>query len=77
LIRSLKERFGMAVLLITHDLGVVAEIAHRVIVMYAGRKVEEGSTAEIFRAPRHPHTRALLEAARWQEGEVDDVCEIR
>jgi peptide/nickel transport system ATP-binding protein len=67
LIQSLKERFGMAVLLITHDLGVVAEIAHRVIVMYAGRKVEEGTTAEIFREPRHPHTRALLEAARWQE----------
>jgi len=67
LIQSLKERFGMAVLLITHDLGVVAEIAHRVIVMYAGRKVEEGSTREIFREPRHPHTRALLEAARWQE----------
>src|SRR5205085_12003366 len=54
LIQSLKERFGMAVLLITHDLAVVAETAHRVVVMYAGRKVEEGSVAEIFSDPRHP-----------------------
>src|SRR6059036_1148376 len=48
LMKDLQMRLGMAVLLITHDLGVVAETAHRVIVMYAGRKVEEGSTAEIF-----------------------------
>jgi peptide/nickel transport system ATP-binding protein len=76
LIQSLKERFGMAVLLITHDLGIVAETAHRVIVMYAGRKVEEGSTAEIFRDPRHPYTRGLLEAAQWEEGEEDELREI-
>jgi peptide/nickel transport system ATP-binding protein len=76
LIQSLKERFGMAVLLITHDLGVVAETAHRVIVMYAGRKVEEGSTAEIFKDPRHPYTRGLLEAAQWEEGDGGLMREI-
>ena len=76
LIQSLKERFGMAVLLITHDLGVVAETAHRVIVMYAGRKVEEGSTTEIFRDPRHPYTRGLLEAAQWEEAGGDELREI-
>ena len=76
LIQSLKERFGMAVLLITHDLGVVAETAHRVIVMYAGRKVEEGSTTEIFRDPRHPYTRGLLEAAQWEEADGEELREI-
>jgi peptide/nickel transport system ATP-binding protein len=76
LIQSLKERFGMAVLLITHDLGVVAETAHRVIVMYAGRKVEEGTVAEIFKDPRHPYTRGLLEAAQWEEGEGELLREI-
>jgi oligopeptide/dipeptide ABC transporter ATP-binding protein len=67
LIQSLKERFGMAVLLITHDLGIVAETAHRVVVMYAGRKVEEGSAARIFDDPRHPYTRGLIGAAQWEE----------
>jgi len=76
LIQSLKERFGMAVLLITHDLGVVAETAHRVVVMYAGRKVEEGSTVEIFKDPRHPYTRGLLEAAQWEEGDGNLLREI-
>jgi peptide/nickel transport system ATP-binding protein len=60
LIDSLQERFGMAVLLITHDLGVVAETAERVAVFYAGRVVESGPVAEIFRAPRHPYTEGLL-----------------
>ena len=62
LIRDLKTRLGSAVLLITHDFGVVAEMADRVIVMYAGRKVEEGSVGAIFSHPRHPYTRALLQA---------------
>ena len=44
----------------THDLGVVAELAHRVVVMYAGRVVEQATTAELFAGPRHPYTRALL-----------------
>jgi peptide/nickel transport system ATP-binding protein len=62
LIRDLQRHSKMAVLLITHDMGVVAETAKRVVVMYAGRKVEEAPAADIFRAPRHPYTRALLGA---------------
>jgi peptide/nickel transport system ATP-binding protein/oligopeptide transport system ATP-binding protein len=59
LLQSLQERFGMAILLITHDLGVIAETAKRVVVMYAGQVVERASVAEIFRHPRHPYTIAL------------------
>ena len=62
LMADLKQRFGTAIILITHDLGVVAEIARRVMVMYAGRKVEEAPVAELFRSPRHPYTRGLLGA---------------
>src|SRR6516164_7866313 len=62
LLRDLKQRVGAAIILITHDLGVVAEIAERVMVMYAGRKVEEAPVAELFRSPRHPYTRGLLSA---------------
>lgn len=62
LMRGLQDRFGTAIVLITHDLGVVAEMADRVIVMYAGRKVEEGEVEAIFEAPRHPYTRGLMDA---------------
>ncbi len=62
LIAELRERLGMAVLLITHDLGVVAETADRVVVMYAGRVVERAGAAALFGAPRHPYTSALLRA---------------
>ena len=62
LMRDLKKRVGAAIMLITHDLGVVAEMAERVVVMYAGRKVEEASALEIFGNPRHPYTRGLLGA---------------
>jgi peptide/nickel transport system ATP-binding protein len=62
LMRDLKRRLGSAILLITHDLGVVAEMAERVVVMYAGRKVEEGAVREIFRQPLHPYTQGLLGA---------------
>ena len=62
LMLDLKRRIGAAVILITHDLGVVAEIAERVMVMYAGRKVEEAPVAELFRSPRHPYTQGLLGA---------------
>ncbi len=62
LIQDLKEQFGTAVILITHDLGVVAETAQRVVVMYAGRKVEEAPVAELFAAPLHPYTRGLMAA---------------
>jgi len=60
LLREMKQRFGLSLLLITHDLGVIAETADRVAVMYAGRIVEEGPVREIFRDPRHPYTRGLL-----------------
>jgi peptide/nickel transport system ATP-binding protein len=62
LMRDLKRRVGAAIILITHDLGVVAEVAERVMVMYAGRKVEEAPVAKLFRSPRHPYTRGLLGA---------------
>ena len=60
LMRALKEKTGAAIMLITHDLGVVAEMAQRVVVMYAGRKVEEARVDDIFARPRHPYTRGLL-----------------
>jgi peptide/nickel transport system ATP-binding protein len=62
LMRDLKARLGSAIMLITHDLGVVAEMAQRVVVMYAGRKVEEARAADLFARPRHPYTRGLLGA---------------
>jgi peptide/nickel transport system ATP-binding protein len=60
LMRDLKTRVGAAIMLITHDLGVVAEMCQRVVVMYAGRKVEEGSVEEIFLNPLHPYTQGLM-----------------
>jgi peptide/nickel transport system ATP-binding protein len=62
LMRDLKRRVGAAIILITHDLGVVAEVASRVIVMYAGRKIEEAPVGALFRSPRHPYTQGLLGA---------------
>src|SRR4029077_12968900 len=62
LVSLLQAEMHMAVIFITHDMGVVAEVAERVMVMYRGEKVEEGSADAIFHAPRHPYTRALLAA---------------
>jgi peptide/nickel transport system ATP-binding protein len=62
LILELQRKLGTALILITHDLGIVAETAQRVIVMYAGRKVEEAGVEEIFALPLHPYTRGLLES---------------
>ncbi|MBL8590392.1 MAG: ABC transporter ATP-binding protein [Methylobacteriaceae bacterium] len=62
LMRDLKRRVGAAIILITHDLGVVAEVAEQVVVMYAGRKVEEASARALFARPRHPYTQGLLGA---------------
>src|SRR2546427_2746460 len=77
LMRELKTRTGAAIVLITHDLGVVAEMAQRVVVMYAGRKVEEASVVDLFARPRHPYTRGLLDsipklgaASRASEGDA-------
>jgi len=60
LMQRLQRERGMAILFVTHNLGVVAEIAHRVAVMYAGRIVEEGPVGTVFRDPRHPYTQGLL-----------------
>jgi len=60
LIQDMKARFGMAVMLITHAMGVVAETAQRVVVMYAGRVVEEAPVEQLFRQPRHPYTAGLI-----------------
>ncbi|HET6198032.1 MAG TPA: ABC transporter ATP-binding protein, partial [Acetobacteraceae bacterium] len=60
LLASLKREFGLSILLITHDLGIVARVADHVSVMYAGEVVERAPTAELFRAPQHPYTRGLL-----------------
>jgi oligopeptide/dipeptide ABC transporter ATP-binding protein len=60
LMRELQQAYGMAIVLITHDMGVVAENADRVIVMYAGRKVEEADVDDLFGRPAHPYTRGLL-----------------
>src|SRR5437764_12759614 len=58
--RGLKARTGTAIILITHSLGLVADMAQRVVVMYGGRKVEEAPVEALFARPRHPYTRALL-----------------
>jgi peptide/nickel transport system ATP-binding protein len=60
LLNELKERLGMSIMLITHAMGVVAEMAQRVVVMYAGKVVEEASAAELFARPRHPYTQGLI-----------------
>jgi len=60
LMKDLRDRFGMAILLITHDLGVIADLADEVAVMYAGRVVERGPAEAIFSSPQHPYTEALL-----------------
>jgi oligopeptide/dipeptide ABC transporter ATP-binding protein len=68
LLLSLQEEMRMAVILITHDLGVIAEVADRVLVMYAGRVVEEGSATELFEEPLHPYTQGLLGSLPTLEG---------
>ncbi|MGE5258550.1 MAG: ABC transporter ATP-binding protein [Hyphomicrobiales bacterium] len=60
LMLQLRDEFGTAILLITHDLGVIAEVARRIVVMYAGKVVEEGETLDLFEQPRHPYTIGLL-----------------
>jgi len=73
LMRELKRRTGAAIVLITHDLGVVAEMAQRVVVMYAGRKVEEASVGDLFARPRHPYTRGLLDSMPKLRAGGDDA----
>ena len=69
LIRDLKEEMNMALILITHDMGVVAEMAERVIVMYAGNAVEEADVKTLFKSPLHPYTQGLLESIPRLEDE--------
>jgi len=81
LMRELKQEMDAAIILITHDLGVVAEMAQRVIVMYAGRKVEEAPVKELFHRPRHPYTVGLLNSiphlgASRGRGEAPRLAEI-
>jgi peptide/nickel transport system ATP-binding protein len=73
LMLELKEKLGTAIVLITHDLGVVAETTQRVVVMYAGRKVEEAPVEVLFRRPMHPYTRGLMRAIPrlHEDSEVD------
>ncbi|MCP9950038.1 ABC transporter ATP-binding protein [Actinomadura madurae] len=76
LLRLTRRETGAATVLITHDLGVVAELADRVVVMYAGRVVEHGPVAAIFEAPRHPYTRGLLESLPTLDGDAGDLTPI-
>jgi oligopeptide/dipeptide ABC transporter ATP-binding protein len=76
LLVALATDLDIAVVLVTHDLGVVARTCDRVVVMYAGRMVEEGSAADVLRRPRHPYTLALLRAVPTREGTIDDLQAI-
>jgi peptide/nickel transport system ATP-binding protein len=76
LLKQLQEKNGMGIIFISHDLGVVAQIAHRVAVMYKGKIVEQGETHEIFKNPQHPYTKHLLECrmrygAKGRKGEKE------
>ncbi|WP_077614222.1 ABC transporter ATP-binding protein [Caenibacillus caldisaponilyticus] len=70
---ELKKRFGMAILMITHDLGVVSEMADKVIVMYAGKVVETTDTKRLFQNPRHPYTQGLIASMPRLDKEVDEL----
>ncbi len=76
LLGDLQKRRGMAMLFITHNLGVVAEIADRVAVMYAGQIVEQGSALDIFRSPAHPYTRALFSSVPRVDVAAQDLVAI-
>jgi oligopeptide/dipeptide ABC transporter ATP-binding protein len=76
LLRGLQREFGMAMILVTHDLGVVAEMASRVAVMYAGRIVEDGGVVDVFSRPQHPYTRGLLASIPGLDGRVERLATI-
>ncbi|GGJ31954.1 ABC transporter ATP-binding protein [Deinococcus roseus] len=73
LMRKLQREIGMSILFITHNLGVVAEMADRVVVMYGGRVVEEGDVVEIFKAPKHPYTMGLLNSIPRVDYQSEDT----
>ena len=76
LMKDLRDKLGMAVVWITHDLGVIAGIADRVLVMYGGQVVEHAPVRELFAHPKHPYTRALLETVPSVTGERSDRLEV-
>ena len=73
LLLDIREKTGTGIILITHDLGVVASVADKVAVMYAGKIVEEGPVKEIFYRPQHPYTRALLRSLQRQRRREKNV----
>src|SRR3546814_15232703 len=80
LLQEMRDRLGMAVMLITHDMGVVAETTQRVVVMYAGRVVEEATAEQLFGDPKHPYTQGLIRSiprmdlGRSEERRVGQEC---
>ena len=76
LLRKLKDQINSSIMLITHDLGVIAEMADYVVVMYAGRIVEKGTAAEVFHDPRHPYTIGLMESKPVVNKHVDRLYSI-
>jgi peptide/nickel transport system ATP-binding protein len=76
LLRNIQEKTGVAMIFISHDLGVVASIADRVAVMYAGKIVETGTAEEVFYDPRHPYTWGLLQALPSRAAETGTLCQI-
>ena len=76
LIKRLQKELGMGVIMITHDLGVVAESCDRVVVMYAGRKVEEATVVDLFERPLHPYTRALMGSMPAMNTQAKRLAEI-
>lgn len=77
LLRDIRQRLGTAIIMITHDLGVVAELADRVIVMYASKVVEEGTARDLFKAPQHPYTQGLLKSMPRLDEDRDRLDQIR
>jgi len=76
LLNELKQKFNTSVIMITHDMGVVAEVADRVIVMYAGEVVEEGDVETIFNDPQHPYTQGLLASVPNVDREQEELTAI-
>jgi oligopeptide/dipeptide ABC transporter ATP-binding protein len=76
LMRDLRDDLGTAIMLITHDLGVVAEMADRVLVMYAGKAVEYSPAYELFREPKHPYTQGLLNSIPRLDEDLDALRTI-
>jgi peptide/nickel transport system ATP-binding protein len=77
LLKRLQAEFGMSILIITHDLGVVANMADEVVVMYLGRVVERAPVAELFANPQHPYTQALMRSMPRIGGDADSLATIR